>query len=65
MMKRRDLLKKLDRIAREQGETLEEVREGGSHTIYRVGPKQFPVPRHNEINELTAKSILKQIEDLK
>lgn len=64
-MKRRDLLKKLDRIARGQGEALEEVREGGSHTIYRVGTKSFPIPRHNEINEITAKSIIKQIEEPK
>ena len=36
------------------------VREGASHTIFRVGTAVFPIPRHSEINERTAQSILKQ-----
>ena len=62
MMKRRDLLKKIERIAKEAGETVD-YREGGSHTVVKFGDKQTVVPRHAEINEITAKKILKQLGD--
>lgn len=54
-MKRRDLLKRLEEIA-----DTELVRHGGSHDIYRVGDVQVTIPRHNEINEITAKAIIKE-----
>jgi predicted RNA binding protein YcfA (HicA-like mRNA interferase family) len=60
MMKRRDLLKKLERIAKDRVEAVE-YREGGSHTVVKVGDKQTVVPRHSEFNEITAKKIIKQI----
>lgn len=44
-----------------QGVDFEIVREGGAHTIVRVGAKKTSVPRHNEIPERTANKILKQI----
>jgi hypothetical protein len=37
--------------------------EGGSHTKVEFGGKQTTVPRHNEINEITAKAILKHMRD--
>ncbi len=54
-MKRRDLIKKL----RKGG--YEKVREGNEHTIYahKVTAKQIAIPRHREVNERTAKNILK------
>ena len=56
-MKRRDLLKALDEL----GCVL--VRNGGRHDWYtNPGSKQSqPVPRHNEINENLAKSIIKKL----
>lgn len=54
-MKRRDLLRRLEEIA-----DTELVRRGGSHDIYRVGDVQVTNSRHNEINEITAKAILKE-----
>ena len=39
------------------------VREGGAHTVYRCGPAQFTVPRHTEINENTARGILRHVGD--
>lgn len=60
MMKRRDLLKEAKRIAKERGETFE-LTEGGRHSIIHIGKVQAPVPRHNEINEITAQNILKHI----
>lgn len=53
-MKKKDLVQKL----KERGFKLERL--GGNHDIYSNGIKAIPVPRHREINELTAKSILKQ-----
>lgn len=53
-MKRRDLIKKLT----QNGWYL--ARHGSSHDIYTDGTKSQPIPRHSEINELTAKGILKK-----
>lgn len=52
-MKRKDLLRLLKAAGLEK-------REGGNHTsLYRNGVLVTQVPRHNEINELLAKKILK------
>lgn len=53
-MKRRDLIKKLT----QNGWKL--ARRGSDHDIYTNGIKSEPVPRHNEIKEITAKNILKR-----
>ena len=58
-MKRRDLIKTL-----EKGGCIF-VRHGGSHDWYS-NPKNKqsqPIPRHNEINENLAKSIIKKLLD--
>lgn len=61
-MKRTELLKKLEAVAQSKGLDLELVREGANHTVYRVGAYQFPVARHREIPERTAKGTIKQVE---
>ncbi|PKM86683.1 MAG: toxin-antitoxin system, toxin component, HicA family protein [Firmicutes bacterium HGW-Firmicutes-12] len=53
-MKRRDLIKKLT----QNGWWLD--RHGADHDIYTNGNKSQPIPRHNEINEITANSILRK-----
>jgi len=55
-MKRRDLEKKL----RSMGWIL--IRHGGRHDVWSDGNREIAVPRHNEINEYTAKAILKDAE---
>ena len=40
-----------------------QVCEGANHTIFAVGTFEFPVPRHNEINEYTAEAIMKDLAD--
>lgn len=62
-MKRTDLLRQLAELAKAKGVELVFVREGGNHTIYRVGAKKFSVGRHNDIPENTARKILKQAEE--
>lgn len=53
-MKRRDLIKKLESA----GYTKD--RDDGNHTIYeKKGKRPVQVPRHREVNENTANSILK------
>lgn len=53
-MKRRDLIKKLEN----NGWWL--LREGANHDIYTDGKKSEPIPRHTEVNELLAKTIIKR-----
>ena len=53
-MKRRDVLKKL----LDAGFSI--IRDDGSHTnLWKPGSRVIQVPRHREINELTARQILK------
>lgn len=60
-MKRRDLMKRLKAIAAERGATMETV-EGASHTKVWIGDRQNVVPRHNEVNEITARKIIQHFE---
>ena len=60
-MKRRDLMKRLAQIAKAQGMEMR-LTEGGNHTKVSIGTRTEMVPRHNEINEMTAKAIIRQLE---
>jgi mRNA interferase HicA len=56
-MKRRDLIQKIEEL----GAVF--IRHGGKHDWYQ-NPKtkmSQPVPRHNEINEFLARSIIKKL----
>ena len=59
-MKRRDLLIQLAFIAETRGVPITRIRGRGGHDVYRVGDVQLTIPRHNEISEHTAQSILKR-----
>lgn len=53
-MKRRDLIKRLEAAG------YRKRRDEGDHTVYaKDGGRAIAVPRHREVNEITAKSILK------
>ena len=54
-MKRRDLIKLLE----ENGWSFK--RSGGNHDLYTDGNKVEAIPRHSEINEILAKSIIKRL----
>ncbi len=54
-MKHRDLLK----IAAEHG--FKYLRDGGRHGIYSDGEKEVAIPRHREVNEITAKKIVRDM----
>ncbi len=53
-MKRRDLIKLFEK----NGWWL--LRSGGNHDIYTNGRQLEPIPRHGEIKENLAKSIIKR-----
>ena len=56
LMKRRDLIKMLERA----GFCFKE--HGGNHDTYKRGSDTEQIPRHKEINEITAKQIIKKWE---
>ena len=60
-MKRAELLKTIRKAAKVGGVEFVLVREGSEHSIYRYGSQQVVVPRHRELNEITARAILKDL----
>ena len=56
-MKRRDLI----RLLEVNGWYFK--RSGGDHDIYTDGKNNIPIPRHSEIKERLAKSIIKKLGD--
>lgn len=56
-------MKRIDLIKRILDEGCVFVRHGAGHDLYRnvITGKADVVPRHKEINELTAKSIIKRL----
>jgi hypothetical protein len=59
MVKQRDLLKELRRIAAAKDGDLRLIRTTGDHDIYRIGDGQnLPIPRHREIGENLARTII-------
>lgn len=53
-MKRKDLIKRLEKAG------FKFERHGSDHDIYVRGNETEEVPRHKEINEITAKKIIKR-----
>ncbi len=57
-MRRRELIRILKRIAGEVRLDLV-LTEGGSHTKARIGPWMTTIPRHREVDESLARSIIR------
>jgi hypothetical protein len=63
LVKRNALLRQIARAANDKGLTWECVSTKGNHDKWRLGSTvQVSVPRHVEINEITAQAILKATE---
>lgn len=60
-MKRRDLLRAIEKSAVESGKTFT-LREGGAHTKVTVGKTSLSIPRHREIAHGTARNIVRALE---
>ena len=56
-MKRRELVQRIEALGAQL------IRHGGKHDWYQNPDSKIaqPVPRHSEINEMVAKSILKKL----
>ena len=59
-MKRRDLIKQINDIAKAQG-VRPVWKEGSSHTIVTVGARRTVIPRHTEVKEPLARQIIRDI----
>ncbi len=59
-MKKRDLVNHLRTIARAAGTDLVFVREGANHEVWAIAGERLVIPRHREINEHTAGSIMRR-----
>jgi hypothetical protein len=60
-VKRADLIRRVREAAKAAGLGFEVI-GGGSHDKLVVGGSRYPLPRHTEINEMTAQGILKHFE---
>lgn len=63
-MDKRTLIKRIREIARKDGFELTFVREGGNHEIWSIRGRRLVVPRHREINEHTAQSIINMVKEV-
>ena len=61
-MKRRDLLQLIANGARKQGIEWRLLRQGADHEIWRCGSLAVHVPRHRDLNQVTAKRTLHELE---
>jgi mRNA interferase HicA len=57
-VKKRDLIAAARKVAGARGYGFELLRQGGSHEVWQVAGRRITIPRHREINELTARAIL-------
>ena len=64
-MKKRDLIKRLRSIAVAAETDIEFIREGANHEVWAIGGIRLVIPRHREINEHTARGIIKQAEEVR
>ena len=62
-MKRRDLVKKISKEAKQQGVQWALAREGANHSVYALDGVIVPIPRHKELGENLAEDIFKECEE--
>lgn len=62
-MKRRDLIQKIAKGAKDAGVSWSRLPGGtGRHEAWECDGMRIPVPRHREINEYTAQGIMRDLE---
>lgn len=62
-MKRRDLIRIIGVAARKRDLEWVLVREGAEHEVWALDRRLITIPRHREINERTARGIMKAFEE--
>lgn len=58
-MRKRDLIRTIKDAAKDAGLDFELKRQGGNHEMWSLDGLTLPIPRHRDINEITAKGIMK------
>jgi hypothetical protein len=62
-VKRRELLQKIGEAAGTRGRVWRLDRQGADHEVWALDGREITIPRHREIKELTARAILRQLEE--
>jgi mRNA interferase HicA len=62
-MRRVDLIGRIRVAARHRGHTWVLVRQGSAHEVWALGGTKVTIPRHREISERTARSIMQALAD--
>jgi mRNA interferase HicA len=62
VVKRTDLIRKINKAAANAGIDFVVVREGSRHSIFRCGSQPISIPRHREIPEPTARAIMRDLD---
>lgn len=61
MTKKKALIKRIRQEAKRQGIAFEQSpRKGGNHEIWKLDGLTVPIPRHAEIQEITAQDIYRE-----
>lgn len=60
MPKRTEVIRKIRHLANQHGQKATIVRQG-SHEIWECAGLRFPIPRHREITEGTARAIINRL----
>ena len=63
-MKRGALVKRIRAAAAVRDMALVLIRQGSRHEFWELGGFRFAVPRHRDINEWTAKAIMRDLEPM-
>jgi len=63
-VKYRELIRRIRQVANKGDSSLRFVREGSNHELWEIDGERLVIPRHREINERTAKSIIRRAEEI-
>lgn len=61
-MKHRDLIRKIRQAAKAKDIRFEKLRQRGSHEVWACAAVLVVIPKHSEVNEITAENICKTLE---
>jgi mRNA interferase HicA len=61
-VKQGELKRRIQLASNAQGKVWRLLRQGGRHEVWQCGRTKITIPRHREINQLTAEAIFKDLE---
>jgi len=64
MVKQRDLIGRIARMAKTADVVWVLHSQGGRHEVWLLNGRKIEIPRHREINELTAKGIIRTAQNV-